>query len=732
MSLITWSTTDISSTVSLSDNNLTVNTGTTLGRIVRATEGKINGKWYFELVRNVAGDVGEVGFAQINIPLNTDVRLDARKRGYRPNSGNKTSTTNLSGDSWGNGLAIGEILGISIDFSTGILELFKNGTSMGVIFNDILNLATPLYPYALSSSTTGTRLMITANFGAIPFAYAMPQGCLPYDLEIAKQNWFIKNKHLIKSSNKIQVLIDNVWTDTLLSELLTKSNFETHGMDDISTIPYEKWMELDDEFEVITWTDDTTVPKLLEINTDSFSPIEKLNQNGFEVITWTDSTDAPKLELGIPPQKPLYWFDNPTLLTWTDSPNDLQIEQRVTVEQKARFLISKDGRNTWYTFKNNAWNLTTLGEIATTGMSKNELQAITQSQWSEWFVRGTIDFAVNISGINQYGGNPVSVKNITVNFPPNQAPVIINPVISNDEIHNEYTTITAIFKDIEGDTMQYRVLIKKANEEEFYVANDWDNIPNNFNMLRAYNHPYFNLGLNIIRVQVRDSRGASTHWDGNLVLTNQIPMINYSYTEFGFNATISDPDTDKVAIQVSINNNIILPFGEFMTTPRQFKYEWDTKHTPFGQPSTIKIELKDSFGGQCSEEFTIIGTYKGLLFLDKDGNYYTSDKGDILKMLNKGTLIAGQNSEPVKIRLLNKTNSSLQMIKIIPDSGNLPDNATIKLSETEEFLPKHIIEIFDIMNNGDEKEFYVSIRTTPGKGVMGGNFSITAEGKLIN
>jgi hypothetical protein len=118
---------------------------------------------------------------------------------------------------------------------------------------------------------------------------------------------------LIKSSNKIQVLSEGNWLDTGLVEPLTKADFEGFGMDDLSLIPSEKWNELDDEFEVITWTGDMDSDKFIEITTDAFIPIEKISESDFEVLVWTNNMeleDPPKIEITVPPFRPIDKLDN--------------------------------------------------------------------------------------------------------------------------------------------------------------------------------------------------------------------------------------------------------------------------------------------------------------------------------------------------------------------------------------------------------------------------------------
>lgn len=89
-------------------------------------------------------------------------------------------------------------------------------------------------------------------------------------------------KSLIKIQDKIQVLSEEEWLDIGLTEPLDKLDFEEWGMDDLSQVPASKWDELDDEFEIITWTDADNPPQI-EITVPSFRPLDKLN-NQFSIV----------------------------------------------------------------------------------------------------------------------------------------------------------------------------------------------------------------------------------------------------------------------------------------------------------------------------------------------------------------------------------------------------------------------------------------------------------------
>lgn len=156
--------------------------------------------------------------------------------------------------------------------------------------------------YEISNTTQYKRyrINITANNGSSYLSIA----------ELQMRAIAVKIKHLIKSSNKIQTLLENNWVDTLVSQPLSKVDFETHGIDDLSAIPPYKMEELEKPYSILTWTDNTDAttttlnynydqyePKWLEIETDPFKPIDILNKaESFEVLTWTDEGNSAELQ----------------------------------------------------------------------------------------------------------------------------------------------------------------------------------------------------------------------------------------------------------------------------------------------------------------------------------------------------------------------------------------------------------------------------------------------------
>ncbi|SNS21436.1 hypothetical protein SAMN05446037_100656 [Anaerovirgula multivorans] len=522
---------------------------------------------------------------------------------------------------------------------------------------------------------------------------------------------------LIKSLDKIYTFSDSNWVEKTIQEPLTKEDFEENGMDDLSIIPQEKWAELQKPVEIYTWTDNEDV-------------IE--SKISYTYIHFENS----KLELTVPEYKPIYSLASPTILTWTNSEEDLQLEQRVLAETYTRYLLSKDN-TTWYGYDGAEW-------VADREMTKAELEALTSIEFKELFGNKIYGESMYVRAIlsSQNPNEPPVVRNMTITFKPNVAPLIVDPTINPDTVHNEYATVTSTIEDLEGDTVQYRVLIQKAGES-YEEVDTWTSIASGNSFTRAYNYPYFNPGQNSIKVEARDQRGEISEWVGNLVLSNEDPTLVYTYTEFSVNGTIGDADGDDVTYRVSINGVLKFDYIPFAPSPRSFSYLWDSDDLNKGVMNDIKLEIKDTHGGYYTETFQVLGTYKGLMFKDENGSYFTDGKGDLLEWLDFGTIVGGQTTPAKKVTLENKNGFAVDSVEIsakdvfdtaFPSTGVTPElipDVAVEFSENEmPFTPLHLLQLTDVMAHNDTKDLYVRIATSK-HARRGGEFKITSKAEPV-
>lgn len=310
MSFIAWNPEDKHTGITLSDGNLTCTTSSaTEFKIVRATVGRITGKWYFEI--NIEQGNGlTIGIADIVTKAITGTSYTSLNDISNLKSYSYSSRAMSPHKSFGTDHDSGQIVGIKVDLDNGTISAYKNGVFEGEIYSDLIH-GVEYYPIYVG----WTSEIITANFGATEFDIAtsnpdawqqlVSEGYKPYDIDNA--TWLYKVKHLIKSSNKIKTLSGEIWIDIDVTTP-TALDFETHGMNSISTITQEKWAELQKPVEIYTWTDNieavgTNVnytynhfedPEL-ELTVPEYRLIDKL-ERPISILTYIDGEEVPVLK----------------------------------------------------------------------------------------------------------------------------------------------------------------------------------------------------------------------------------------------------------------------------------------------------------------------------------------------------------------------------------------------------------------------------------------------------
>lgn len=139
-------------------------------RSIRGTAAKSSGKLYFTMV---ASGTALLGVGNSSAPLNNFVGLDANGWGCMiaysaPAKLHDGSNVPLSGVS----TDAAHTWGIGVDFSTGEMELFEDGTSKGVIYSVALGgqLSGSLYPMC-SASVTSTEVTLDCTPASVPSGY---------------------------------------------------------------------------------------------------------------------------------------------------------------------------------------------------------------------------------------------------------------------------------------------------------------------------------------------------------------------------------------------------------------------------------------------------------------------------------------------------------------------------------------------------------------------------------
>jgi hypothetical protein len=169
----TWNPTIAASTGvgTITNGNLQCVTPTSGASNNYGTIGMSSGKWYWEITATARTTDSHMMIG-INDNTQSATEFYSQSRGYAYR-GNGEKWNNGSGVSYGSAAATGDIIGVAFDADSGSLELFRNGSSMGVAFTGIA--ASTYFPAICDTGATVTWTA-TANFGQRPFAYTTPTG----------------------------------------------------------------------------------------------------------------------------------------------------------------------------------------------------------------------------------------------------------------------------------------------------------------------------------------------------------------------------------------------------------------------------------------------------------------------------------------------------------------------------------------------------------------------------
>ena len=180
---VTFNNLDKTSAITTSEANTKASASSSHSAI-RGTFGLNSGKWYWEnKIDSVSGGPA-VGVMSADARL-SDQLNSTQSRWYR-NSGSKFNNSTETG-SYGASFTTNDIIGIALNLDDGEITFYKNGSSQGVAFTDLLSStneswlpAVKLYDEAISINTGNPSFSISSGNsdgnGYGNFEYAVPSG----------------------------------------------------------------------------------------------------------------------------------------------------------------------------------------------------------------------------------------------------------------------------------------------------------------------------------------------------------------------------------------------------------------------------------------------------------------------------------------------------------------------------------------------------------------------------
>jgi len=422
-------------------------------------------------------------------------------------------------------------------------------------------------------------------------------------------------------------------------------------------------------------------------------------------LTPVDLTDYLEYSFAVDKTK----YDLINSFTIDDVANTLTINANVHSTKTVQ--ISKDGI-TFVGYNGTSWSSDfKMTEAQVEALTVNEYVKFHTSAFEErLFIKVYLDSNNTIDGI--------LISKITGVFAANEAAIIDTLALSLSQIHSEGTTLTAYLHDNEGDTIDYKVMIK-ADSDTDYIQNTpatgWITVSNKTNISHSYTNSNFKLGNNAIKIQTRDQRGALR--DSNVVnlqFVNSAPIqTSYVCGDFSLQAVINDSNNDALAYRIFINGIQKYPatgYTDYQACPRVIYFSWNSSDLKYGLNNEIKLEVVDQYQGKLVITSTVLGTYKGLLFKDENGNYYTTDTGNLLKYIELGKYIAGSITTPKLVVLENHTGDAIGNVTLKVSEDTVYDGIDMNISPSlTPFNKAKQIVIPYTLNNKDQYNFYIRI-----------------------
>lgn len=229
------------------------------------------------------------------------------------------------------------------------------------------------------------------------------------------------------------------------------------------------------------------------------------------------------------------------------------------------------------------------------------------------------------------------------------------------------------------------------------------------------------LGKNTITIEIAvdgdESRYIQKVITDAITVNNDAPnlaIVTADSDAFRAHFVITDPNIgDQVQYRIMIRNSlytdvVLVPWTNLKEAPLEIVYNIDTSKVVVGKLNALIIEYKDNFGAGASTTYSFEGSYRNLVFADSKGEYYTTDKGVLLKLLHLGNIYAGSKSLAFPITVKNSYGEPVTNVVINPivitDAG-----VEYQLSKAAEpFNPLPSISYGDeILAPGESRTFYV-------------------------
>nr|WP_154958209.1 discoidin domain-containing protein [Paenibacillus xylanexedens] len=506
---------------------------------------------------------------------------------------------------------------------------------------------------------------------------------------------FFYKKVLVKHNELFKNFKDGLWENVSDD---SENSFQDYGIDDISAIPESAWSQLAGEVELCYYTDDPNKTEVsFTIETEPFTLAEEWEDKEMKIIEYTDDPNQTESTITIETESfTLYdeLGDSVDVLYYTDDPAKTTAELNFTTNYSP--LDELEGDFDVVTWTNDAEVIAGNRDMSisydalpfeqiivqpTDLILYGDLKKLVASKIVDTRTEGTLRLAVSFdSGLTWK----------TYRFDKWVTLDIQNTTLFKRKGMSVETLNRIPEQDLTGLT---RVA---------YYLNNSEHYENNY-------------ALDQMKMVMDAPRQTLEVQQMALQLLNTTATIDLTFSGNKLQGVLDDADKGKVKYRVLLNGQSYYPadggFTRLLPSPFKIEINIDERKFLFDKENTLKVEFQDYWGTVEAREFSFVGTYSGLMFMDESGDFLSDTFGGILKQLDYEVIIAGQTTLTKKVKLINQLGYAVDHVYLEMDKRFQTSGVEVQLSrQADPFLPINYLT-YGLMEPEDSVDFYVRIAT---------------------
>lgn len=218
--------------------------------------------------------------------------------------------------------------------------------------------------------------------------------------------------------------------------------------------------------------------------------------------------------------------------------------------------------------------------------------------------------------------------------------------------------------------------------------------------------------VNPLQIQHSSPSQTTQLSETSLYILNTTARIDVDLKGLTLFGTLSDDDMSRVQYRVKLNGQPYYPIdGNFTTlspSPQPISLTMQSNEVKINDWNTLEVEFQDYFGTTDMWSAKFMGKYAGVVFIDKNNDYYSTDMGQILKYLDFGTVLTGQVTPTYEIKLKNQFGYRVRDVVLSADTSAFSKGLLFEFSDQADFSTS--ANRLNIAALDDEQEFIFYVR----------------------